>query len=135
MEEEKLPKEILDKASISKGGEYAWKREDIPKVLQAAKKIGLACLGGQPQFQGPIGTAEPYWINYEPKPRMENESWEDYSKRSLDETLVAFNRVCAETDFLKEAMTWEHIKNAVEKEGINPLDHLWFVLYFEEEKR
>jgi hypothetical protein len=132
MEESKLPKEILYKASISPGGEHAWKKEDIPKVLNAAKHVGLACVGGQPQFQGPIGIAEPYWLNYEPELRKEDESWESYVIRSNDETLEAFNRVCAEVDFLKEAITWEHIRNAVENEDINPEDHLWFVLYFNE---
>jgi hypothetical protein len=130
MEEEKLPKELLDKASVSKGGEHAWKREDVPSVLQAAKAAHLACLGGQPQFQGPIGTAEPYWLSYNPGSRKAGESWEDYVIRSNDETLEAFNKRCVETDFLKEAMSWKHIQEAVEKDVINPLDHLWFILYF-----
>jgi hypothetical protein len=132
MEENKLPKDLLTKASVSPGGEHAWKREDVPFVLEAAKKVGLACVGGQPQFQGPIGTAEPYWITYEPSGRNPGESWGLYVNRSCDETLEAFNKVCTETDFLKESMNWDHIKKAVENDGINPLDHLWFVLYFNE---
>jgi len=132
MEENKLPKELLKKASISPGGEHAWKKEDVPTVLEAAKKIGLACVGGQPQFQGPIGIAEPYWINYEPDERKSGESWNSYVARSNDETLKAFNKICEETDFLKEAMRWDHIKAVIEKDGIDPLEHLWFVLYFDE---
>ena len=60
MEEKALPQELLSRASVSPGGEQAWKMEDTPKVIEAAKAVGLANLGGQPQFQGPIGTAEPY---------------------------------------------------------------------------
>jgi len=92
-------------------------------------------VGGQPQFRGPIGIAEPYWINYEPEPRKEGESWESYVIRSNNETLEAFEKIYEETDFLKEALEWDHIRNAVENDGINPLDHLWFVLYFNEEQK
>lgn len=37
MEELKLPKEIQKRASI-RSGEYAWKKDDIPKVLKAARE-------------------------------------------------------------------------------------------------
>ena len=134
MEESKLPKDILIKASVSPGGEHAWKKEDIPSVLEAAKKVSLVCVGGQPQFQGPIGIAEPYWLNYEPSERKVGETWESYVIRSNNETLKAFQKVCNETDFIKEAMNWDHIKKAVENGGINPVEHLWFILYFNQKE-
>ena len=131
MEEQSLPKDILSKASISPGGEHAWKMEDIPEVIEAARAAGLANLGGQPQFQDPIGTAEPYWLNFEPTERKANESWHRYIDRSATETLAAFNNLCQSTDFEREGCkNWPHIKEAKEK-GINPTEHLWFVLYFE----
>lgn len=131
MEEEALPKDLLSRASVSPGGEHAWRMEDIPKVIEAARVAGLANLGGQPQFQGPIGTAEPYWLNFEPAGRRENENWQQYVNRAAAETLEAFKRLCNETDFEKEGcQNWSHIKGAKEK-GMNVNEHLWFVLYFE----
>ena len=130
MEEEALPKDLLSKASVSPGGEHAWKMEDIPKVIEAARVAGLANLGGQPQFQGPIGTAEPYWLNFEPAKRTNDENWQHYVNRAAAETLEAFRRLCKETDFEKEGcQNWGHIKEAKEK-GMNINEHLWFVLYF-----
>jgi hypothetical protein len=131
MEEEALPKDLLSKASVSPGGEHAWKMEDIPKVIEAARVAGLANLGGQPQFQGPIGTAEPYWLNFEPAGRRKDETWQQYVDRAAAETLEAFRRLCKETDFENEGcLNWNHIKEAKEK-GMNINEHLWFVLYFE----
>ncbi len=134
MEEQALSKDILSKASISPGGEHAWKMKDIPEAIEAARIAGLANLGGQPQFQGPIGTSEPYWLNFEPAERKANESWQSYVDRSATETLAAFNNLCRSTNFEREGCeNWPHIKEAKEK-GINPIEHLWFVLYFEKKQ-
>jgi len=131
MEEETLPKVLISKASITPGGEYAWKMDDIPKVIEAARIAGLANLGGQPQFQGPIGTAEPYWLNFDPSDRNAKENWQQYVNRAAAETLEAFKRLCKETDFDEEGVkNLKHIKEAKEK-GLNVTEHLWFVLYFE----
>jgi hypothetical protein len=131
MEELSLPKDILTKTSISPGGEHTWKMEDIPEVIEAARIVGLANLGGQPQFQGPIGIAETYWLNFEPTERNANEIWHSYVDRSATETLAAFKNLCRSTDFEREGCeNWLHIEEAKEK-GINPTEHLWFVLYFE----
>ena len=132
MEEKALPQELLSRASVSPGGEHAWKMEDVPKVIEAAKAAGLANLGGQPQFQGPIGTAEPYWLNFEPTEINNNESWQQYVNRAASETLESFSRLFKETDFEYEGcQNWKHIKEAKEK-GMNINEHLWFVLYFDD---
>lgn len=123
MEEGKLPKELLDKVSISPSGKHAWKKDSIPEVLSAAKKVSLACVVGQPNFQGSIEIAEPYWITYEPEPRKEGESWESYAIRSNNETLEAFEKVCEGTDFLKKALKRDHIRSTIENDDMNPLDH------------
>ncbi|QKQ26848.1 hypothetical protein [Candidatus Reidiella endopervernicosa] len=131
MEEEALPKELISKASISPGGEHAWKMEDIPKVIEAARVAGLANLGGQPQFQGPIGTAEPYWLNFEPINRKTEENWKQYVERTATETLSAFDALCNKTDFEQEGVNnWKHIKEEKDK-GLNINEYLWFVLYFD----
>ena len=131
MDEHLLPEELISKASISNGNEHAWKMDDVLKVIEAARKAGLANLGGQPQFQGPIGIAELYWLNFEPMERKESEVWSQYVDRSASEAFVAFNAVCEGTNFETEAIeNWKHIKSAVDN-GVNVYDHLWFVLYFE----
>jgi hypothetical protein len=131
MDEELLPKEIFEKAHISPGGEYAWRKEDIPSVLEAAKSIGLATIGGQPQFIVSEQICEVHWIGYDSVGRKANEPWETYVSRSTEEVLEGFRRVCLETDFRGEAMTWDLMRDKIEKEGFNPIDYLWFVLYFD----
>ena len=34
---------------------------------------------------------------------------------------------------MAEAKRWDHIKKAIGEEGINPLEHLYFIAYFDEE--
>ena len=131
MEERFLPEEILCKASVSAEGEHAWKMEDVPKVIEAARASGLANQGGQPQFQGPIGTAEPYRLNFEPTEKHTNESWLQYVDRAAKETSEAFKRLCKDTDFEKEdGKNWKPIHED-KGQSINVDEHLRFVLYFE----
>jgi hypothetical protein len=61
MEEVRLPAEILTKGSL-RGGEYAWRVDDIPLVIDAAREAGLVSIGGQLQFRGPEFTCECYWV-------------------------------------------------------------------------
>lgn len=133
MEESQFPDRLLRRASVSPGGEHAWRKADIEEVVEAAREAGLACLGGQAQFQIPDGTCEAYWLNYDPAGRREGESWESYVARSAEETLDAFRRLCAETDFRRVAREWEALR-ALEDEGLDPVEHLWFVLYFDAER-
>ena len=131
MEERFLPEELLSKASVSPEGEHAWKMEDVPKVIETARASGLANQGGQPQFQGAIGTAELYWLNFEPPERSTNESWLQYVDRAAKETLEAFGRLCKDTDFEKEGRkTWKPFQE-IKGQGINVDEHLRFALYFE----
>ena len=131
MFEDKLPDKIKEKARISLGGEYAWKMNDIEEVIDQAQKVGLACVGGQPQFQLPEGTYELYWINYESTEIKIDELWEDYVVRSANEVKREFNRRCIETDFLREADSFNLIKIKLEEKDFNLLNYLYFVLYFD----
>jgi len=45
-----LPEAVRRKASVSDGGEHAWRQHDAEEVLQEARAAGLACLGGQVHF-------------------------------------------------------------------------------------
>ena len=133
MDERALPEEIRRKASITPDGEYAWQMDDVREVILTARDMGLACLGGQVQFQFPDGTCEAYWISFDPADRRAGESWEEYVYRSAEEALSAFEIICRETDFRKVARQWEFIEQKMEHEGCDPADHLWFPLYFQAE--
>ena len=121
---------IADQSS----NEEAWKPSDFPEVLKIATDNRLACLGGQFQFRGPIGTAEMYWIDADSSERKEEENWDDYVLRANREVLDIFKKRMKETDFDKEAMNWKHIQTALEKKEIkDPKEHLVFVAYFNAE--
>jgi hypothetical protein len=129
-EYERLPLCLLRRASEWPDGEPGWRREDVPAVIEAARMAGMVNLGGQPQFRlrGPI---ELHWLNYDPSPRHQGEAWASYVERSANETLTAFERMLRETDFVREAFAWSLTRAAAEA-GVDPLEHLWFLLYFEE---
>ncbi len=131
MEEDLLPPHIRAKASVSADGEHAWRKEDIESVTQAARTVGLALSSGQVQFQFPDGTCEAYWLRYLAEPRGPDEPWLTYVERSAQEIRHQINHLCARTDFVREAMERAFIRQKVQIDGINPLDYLWFVLYFE----
>ena len=130
MNEIELPEEIKSKARISKGGEFAWRKTDFEAVISSAKENNLASIGGQAQFIFPDGTCELYWVNFDSTDQKAGESWESYVNRSANEVLFVFRKVVEETDFRKEALEFNFIKNKIETEQIDPLDYLWFVGYF-----
>jgi hypothetical protein len=131
MDELALPESIRRKASITPGGEHAWRIDDVEDVIAAARAIGLACLGGQVQFQFPEGTCEAYWLSYNPAEQRPGELWQEYVSRSADETLAAFRRVRSETDFRAVARGWAFIQQKIDMEGCDPIENLWFVLYIQ----
>ena len=62
--ERHLPHGLLGRASLA-GNEYAWRVEDIPEVIEAARQAGLVGLGGQLPFRLPGpggGTCDCYWV-------------------------------------------------------------------------
>jgi hypothetical protein len=128
-----LPEALRRRASVSDGGEYAWRQDDVEAVLEEARAAGLACLGGQVQFQTPEGIAEAYWLNFDPQPRLEGEVWSDYVSRSSDEVRECFQRLCRDTDFRSVARQWEFIATKIDREAYDPVADMWFVVYFETE--
>ena len=117
MEELLLPEAVRHKAAVSDGGEHAWRQQDVDDVLQEARAAGLACLGGQVQFQTPEGIAEAYWLNFDPQPQLERETWSDYVSRSSDEALEGFRRLCRDADFRSVARDWEFIATKMDREA------------------
>jgi len=126
----KLPESMLKLADLS-SNEEAWKPGDFPEVLELATKNSLACIGGQFQFRGVIGTAEMYWVDADSEERKSSESWLDYVERANTEVLEEFRKRMSETDFDQEALGWSHISQAVESGLVkDPKEYLYFVAYF-----
>ncbi len=132
--EEKLPKDLLKK-SLRKGNEFGWKINDVPSVLNAAVENNLAVIGGQVQFVLEDGTCELYWENYDSKDRIASELWSQYVFRTAKECLEQFNKIADEDRLIQEGInSFNFLKEKVANQNINLKDHLWFILYFDEEE-
>ena len=73
--ESALPRDLHDKA-VRTGRELAWRLDDVFSVIDAAGQVGLACLGGQPQFVFPDGTCELFSGDFGPTERTAIETSE-----------------------------------------------------------
>jgi hypothetical protein len=101
-----LPSDVVEGATLS-GNDYGWSTISFPFALDRAEAHGYACLGGQFQFRlGDGSTCEMYWLSADSKERLPGEQWADYSRRSCSEVRQTFQRLVSETDFTKEASSW-----------------------------
>jgi hypothetical protein len=116
------------------GSEYGWRVDEFPRVLADAVQHGLACVGGQFQFRLPEGaTCEMYWLCADASPKRESETWSAYVARCHTEVGQMFSRLCAETDFRREAATGFKFLREKCDAGFDPLPHLYFIAYFDHE--
>jgi hypothetical protein len=125
-----LPKGLLSRASL-RGNEYAWRVEDIPEVIIAARDANLLNIGGQLQFRLPDGvTCECYWIDVDThKSVPSDQDWDARVAQSAATALADFKRLQAEFDFIAEG------KQAFDKHlaGENPDEAMWFVWYVKDQ--
>lgn len=126
--EHRLPKRTREKA-IESGNEFGWKQKDFKEVIETARKVPMAIIGGQVQYVFNDGTCELYWLSFDPEERQENEEWITYCSRSAKQANEKFDRLINETDFEKEALTFEFLKNKKE-EGIDIDNYRVFIIYF-----
>jgi hypothetical protein len=133
MDEVLLPSPVLAKATL-RGNEYAWPFGNVEEAILAARSAGLATLGGQVQFRLPDGTCELYWRSATAADRQPRESWPAYVHRSAAEVLASFREKILAVDYLAEARQWPFLHEKLEA-GVNILDFLCFVLYFQAEKQ
>ena len=124
-----LPAEVTEKASL-RGKEFAWRPDDFLPALARAASLGFACIGGQFQFRVPDGTCEIYWLAADPKDRESAESWPDYVARCEREVRGGFTQILHETNFHREPESFDHLREKMAAEQIDPLDYLCFVAYF-----
>lgn len=133
MIENKLPKYVLDKA-VKSGQEFGWRQSDFIDVIEAAKQMELAIIGGQIQYALNDGTCELYWLSYDPTSRLKNENWKDYCNRTAKECLDKFQAIISKTDIEKEAINCFEFLKSKKENGIRLSDYLIFILYFEDNK-
>ena len=133
VEEARLPESIRRRASVTPGGEYAWRKDDVEKVLVLARDAGLGCVGGQIQFQTSHGICEAYWVSYDSRERMSGEPWPEFVSRSIAEVIAGFRKICTDTDFRSVAREFDALRGPIDSGRYDPVADLWFVLYFMEE--
>jgi hypothetical protein len=126
-----LPREILDRATL-RGKEYAWRLEDIPTVIKAARRAALVNIGGQLQFRFPDGgTCECYWVEVDTfKSVSKTLPWKERVARTADAALADFKQLPSKYDFLQEGWRGfgKHLQEIVDQ-GRDPAEFMCFVWY------
>jgi hypothetical protein len=133
--ERHLPPELLRRASYH-GSEYAWRVEDIPLVIEAARAAGLVSVGGQLQFRFPGGVAEVWPMEVQPHSQMlAGLTWAEEVDESAKYALSQFRGLLARHDLLEEGRRlFPVVFRTQEQQGRNPRDDMWFVWYLNEHK-
>src|SRR5688572_7821855 len=97
--ESQLPPEILAIGTLI-GNEYAWPVNDIPAVIEAARRSNLVNIGGQLQFRMPGATCECYWVQVDTfKVVPQDLPWAERVAKTADAAIYYFNQLQAEIDF------------------------------------
>ena len=123
---------IIEKAAKS-ANEYGWAKEDILDVIEAARQIPMAIIGGQVQYIWQDATCELYWFSYDSENRKDNEDWITYCNRTASECSNKFKHLIT-TDIEKQAInSFEFIKVKYE-EGVRLSNHQIFILYFDDKE-
>lgn len=123
--ERRLPQAVLNLADW-RGGEAAWRRADLPRVAEAAVRLGFACIGGQVQFRLPEATAELYWQDFDPADRRASEDWAAYVDRSWKEALFLAAGLPADDVLIGQARKFSGLES-LPKAKLQQA--LWFVAY------
>jgi hypothetical protein len=123
-----LPAEILTKGSL-RGGEYAWRAEDIPAVIAAARDVGLINVGGQLQFRGPEFTCECYWVEVDTYKAVSSDlPFKVRVDRTAEAATGAFETLSREVDFLAEGRNaFPNVLGSYDDEALRNL--MWFAWY------
>jgi hypothetical protein len=135
-EESRLPTEILAKASFRfRGDEYAWRVDDIPSVIAAARGMRLVNIGDQLQFRGPDFTCECYWVEVDSnKATPRDLPFGVRVDQTAEAAREAFDELRRRVDFLAEGRTaFADVLNRYEKEGGNLTEVMSVVWYVSSE--
>ena len=101
-----FPDELIEKSySLDELGisEYAWKYEDILRVIEYCREKGMAILGGDIYFIGVSGieyTYDSWYIN------QDGRKWKDYVVESKKKALDYINTYYSKTIFEKDKILY-----------------------------
>jgi hypothetical protein len=127
----RFPENIYKKI-IKHNNEYGCRQDDFIEILNFAKNVPMACIGGQVQYIFENATCELYWINYVSNKREENEKWVDYCNRSNNECIKIFEDIIKTINFNEEAANFNpYLKEKIEK-GYDIEKNKIFILYFDD---
>ncbi len=132
--ESRLPAEILAKADL-RHNEYAWRVDDLPAVIAAAKDLNLLNLGGQLQLRTAEAIGEVYWVAVDPCQNVpEDLPWDVRVRMAADFSLRDLAEIQAEFDFLQELRdAFPEPVAKLQEAGGNLEDALWFTWYVDAE--
>jgi len=128
-EEYRLPKEVRKKA-IESGNEFGWRQQNFKEVIEVARQIPMAIIGGQVQYAFYDGTCELYWLSYDSKKRQADEDWLTYCNRTASEVIEQFDELINEADFDKEAVSLFEFLKQKKEQGVDIDKHKIFIIYF-----
>lgn len=126
-----LPHDLLECATL-RGNEYAWRLDDIPRVIKAAREANLVSIGGQLQFRFPEGgTCECYRVEVDTYPTVpSNLPWAERVTRTADAALADFRELQTRWDFMAEGRTgFEEEFQKWEANGGDTASAMCFVWY------
>ena len=132
--EERLPAAILERSSL-RGNEYAWRLNDIPSVIEAARAADFVSVGGQLQLRLPDGgTCECYWLEVDTfNAAGSGLPWSERVAKAASEASKQFEELNSSHDLLSEAQAaFPSYAAALESDGLRVADALWFVWYVED---
>ena len=127
--EDALPPDILQRGS-RRGGEYAWRIQDIPDVIEAARAANLISTGGQLQFRllgG--GTCECYWVEVDTYKSVDKTlPWAERVSHTAKVALRDFEALKERYDFIAEGQAgFADYLDALVVTGRDPADFMCFV--------
>jgi hypothetical protein len=83
------------------GGEYAWRVEDIPKVIEEARLASLINIGGTLQFYLADGsTCECYWVEANPGDPPADLDWQGMVHWSAEACRRRFGEITSTVDLV-----------------------------------
>ena len=129
--EYRLPISIMKK-SIESSNEFGWRQQNFKEVIEAARQIPMAVLGGQVQYVFEDGTCELWWQSYNPQQQLQNEDWLTYCNRSASQAVAIFDKIIKEDSIEKDALSsFEFIKHKQEQ-GVDIEKHKIFLICFDD---
>jgi hypothetical protein len=127
--EKTLPPDILKRARMS-GKEFAWRIDDIPSVIEAARAANLVNVGGQLQFWvPPSAICECYWVAVDTSKSVDGSlPWGERVEQTAAMAARDFETLKSRVDFAAEGRSFGAVEGFF-REGGSLTDIMWFVWY------